>query len=241
MRNLSIELEITLRCNRECQQCNRHCNMFGPQKDSDMSLEQIDKFIAQIAAQSRRINKVVVMGGEPTIHPLFSDITYILGRELLKKKRIKRLALATNGDNLKCFSPELLGTYSYIKVAWEKLTHQYVLAAPVDLGQRQKFCTVPRHCGITLNKWGYWPCGPGGAIARLFQFPQRMGKYQLFELPESFEEFEKRDENGNYESLCGLCQWSVPKSLTITPERGPSSAYVEAIEKFDSNLKLEVY
>jgi MoaA/NifB/PqqE/SkfB family radical SAM enzyme len=43
-----------------------------------MSLSQIDRFIEQIKMKNKIIERVWLIGGEPTLHPQFSEIHKIL-------------------------------------------------------------------------------------------------------------------------------------------------------------------
>jgi len=77
----SIELEITLRCNSYCSQCSRHCNILN-YGNTDMSLNQINKFINQVEKSNQILNRISIMGGEPTLHPKLSIITQKLYNKL---------------------------------------------------------------------------------------------------------------------------------------------------------------
>jgi hypothetical protein len=225
---MNVEIEITLRCNRSCPQCNRYSNLFDfmPLDDTDMTLGQIDKFCSQVERGGQRLGKIALIGGEPLLHPELEQIVDMLHTRLREKRLVRELVMTTNGDNLKKVHPRAL-EHLRITVSWNKMGFLYSLAAPKDLGQTMRTCPVPRKCGICLNVWGYWPCGPACAISRLFDFPQ----YQRVELPKSLEEFGPLDRLGNWD-ICQLCQWAAKKPVLVRERNEPTESYQRAIEKY---------
>jgi len=221
---MRVELEITLRCNRKCPECNRYCERWPwmLMEDSVMSLEQIDKFCSQVEANGKRLTQVSLIGGEPLLHPQYAEIAKMLHERLRLKRLVREIRLCTNGDALSTTHPRDLENVR-IKVDWSKPHHRSSVTAPIDTGQALRACHVPSHCGICLNVWGYWPCGAGGAIARLFGLPQ----YQRMELPRCVEEF------GDLKPLCDLCQLSARDRIPEGVE--PSSSYRLAIEAYKAN------
>ena len=63
-----IHLTITLRCNNNCSFCLQGYHSDQEHKSLDILKSEID------AANSKSINKVVISGGEPTLHPDFIKI-----------------------------------------------------------------------------------------------------------------------------------------------------------------------
>jgi len=102
--------------------------------------------------------------------------------------------------------------------------HRCQFIVPKDTGQETRFCDVPYVCGIALNCFGYFPCGAGGAIARLFN----MRKFIMYGLPSSLTDF------GDLKELCSLCQASaVHQKMYGTDASTPSKSFEEAIRNFD--------
>lgn len=226
---MNIELEITLRCNRACKCCNRHCNAFDfmPLDDSDMTLHQIDKFCSQVAESRHRLDRISVMGGEPLLHPQIEAIMRMLKQRLVKQHLVRELQLATNGDLLKATPPRAL-EYAQNRVRWTKQEFVDMFCAPIDLDRQRHHCRVPHYCGIALNCWGYWPCGPGGAIARLFNLLQ----FQRLTLPAGFKAFGTTDANGNIPGICDYCQLSTSHYILARKGRGPTQSFIDAIEQY---------
>jgi len=229
---MNVEIEITLRCNRSCHPCNRHSNLFKfiDLSSTDMSLEQIERFCCHVEHRGEQLGHISLLGGEPLLHPKLRQITDILYNRLKKRKLVKQLNLTTNGDALRNAHPRCL-EHLNITVSWTKRGMIYVLTAPKDTQQVRRRCPVPKHCGVCLNTWGYWLCGPGAAIARLFGLKQ----FQSMELPKGIKSFGKLDQEGNLADLCELCQWSARKPMVAADNFHPSSSYVAAIERYKSD------
>ena len=165
---MNIEMEITLRCNARCPQCSRHCNLFD-YNETEMTMEQVDKFIRQVQNGGNKIGLISIMGGEPTIHPRFGEIVDLLYRELYLNHFVRFIRIATNG--IKPIAPEIKKLPIKIITSPPKnKKHRCQFIAPADCKQEVKRkCNIPADCGIALNCFGYFPCGAGASIARVFK------------------------------------------------------------------------
>ena len=192
---MNIELEITLRCNAECPSCSRHCHYGMYDYDSDVTMNQVERFIEEVKGHPG-IDMIHVMGGEPALHPSFGVIVQMLRFGLLEKNYIKRMQIVTNGTTTidASYYPGVGVCIS--RPADKADNHRCMFVAPCDTGQELKDCPVPYECGISFGAYGYWPCGAGGAIARLFGLDQ----YNLRHLPICEDEFPYRTQ------MCVLCQ-----------------------------------
>jgi hypothetical protein len=219
---MNVELEITLRCNARCPQCSRHCNIFdyGP---SDMTLDQIHRFIAQVKEHGEPLDILSLMGGEPTIHPDFEKIVLLLFDELYVKGMVRRLRIATNGRR-PIPSSIRERPIGIITSPVSKKDHRCQFIAPVDSGQQVRECPVPHVCGIALNYFGYFPCGAGGAIIRLF----RLSHLIRHELPRTVEDFRY------FHAVCGLCQASAVDPFMLRDhDPTPSLSFRAAIAAYE--------
>lgn len=218
---VNIELEITLRCNSKCPQCSRHCNVFsyGP---SDMSMDQIHRFIDQVLSSYANLGHINVMGGEPTMHPRLEEIISLLYESLVLRQKVQVLEIATNGI-LDVPEPILKLPVAIKKSPPCSKQHRCQFIAPRDTGQKMKKCNVPYIYGMALNCYGYFPCGAGGAIIRLFNMKDFI-KYELPSTPGDF---------GDLGKLCSLCQASAenPKMFGID-DCTPSKSFLDAIDKY---------
>lgn len=221
---MNIELEITLRCNVSCPQCSRHCPVVD-YSDSDMTMGQILTFAKHVVETRSEIGILSIMGGEPLLHPHFVDIVRFLHRELLPS-RVGLIQVATNGQ---IQLPDEVKTLQGLRIIVSNPAlkrHRAQFVAPRDTGQLVKHCLVPATCGIAANAYGYFPCGAGGAIARLFG----LREYALEEFPadveESFADFRIH--------LCPLCQASAAVPLMLQPGWRPMSvSFVRAFKSLN--------
>jgi len=203
---VNIELEITLRCNANCPQCSRHCPVLD-YADSDMSMNQIHIFAAQIIELDARVELLSIMGGEPLLHPNFMDVVQFL-HERLVPKRVLRMQVATN-DILPLPSEVLrLPHVRVLRSRPSTKRHRAQFVAPRDTGQETRYCQVPDTCGIAVNAFGVFPCGAGGAIARLFGYT----RFAVDVLPQDIDVG-----FGDFRAvLCPLCQASAVTPLMLS-------------------------
>jgi hypothetical protein len=184
-----------------------------------MSMEQVSRFVGEVK-RSRPLGLISVMGGEPTLHPHLGDVLSLLRVELLEKGHVREIRIATNGETP--LPVEAEGVPVYVSRPADK-KHRCQLAAPVDTGQPYRRCSIPFKCGISLNRFGYAPCGAGGAIARLFDLP-----FTRYQLPSSVAEF------GNLLPLCRLCQLGAIKRRMVRDYGNEiSESFAEALDNWE--------
>jgi len=75
-----MNLILTTDCQRKCKYCLAKDNINSPMQ---FTMENFKKAIAWIEMEKELINRVALLGGEPTIHPLFIDfLKYLLPKKL---------------------------------------------------------------------------------------------------------------------------------------------------------------
>lgn len=227
---MNLELNITLKCNLSCPNCNRLCNIYKDRTEH-MSVEQIEKFVTQ-ARNGSGIGRLKVLGGEPLLHPNFLEIYDILTKAA-KDGVINCIKIETN-KTIEFPKVEQFKFVSWGGTVQKRKKHQPMLWSPIDLGYNngpQPQCPQIGRCGMSLDKYGYLPCSLAIMIARLF------GHTDLYryDLPKDVWGLDK---------LCKNCifsmkpEWrSMYSSKTIfeqsKEETSPTKSYKEAIEKFD--------
>lgn len=235
-----IELEITLRCNQHCPTCNRHCNVYDRHSDSDMSYGQLQRFFSQVEERGDVWDTLAIMGGEPTLHEMFRDITAVCWKRLVQNGLVKKLQIWTNGKKeidldtlpvryLKPDEESIEDGFIHIITADHSTKlHCQALMSPTDTGQIMRQCKMLEQCGIALNAYGYWPCGPGSAIARLFGIKG----FSKDKLPADASEW------SGLQELCSLCQHSCHTRIPLCsswgeePTRIISPTYQNAINTY---------
>jgi len=171
-----VELEITTVCNLRCYNCDRSCRQ-APSPEN-MSLQQIHTFVDESSQLNHDWINIAILGGEPTLHPRFFKILDIMN--IYKKKHPgTRIELVTNGYG------QMVNTVLKQVPAWVKITNMKKKSnvqkfssynvAPIDLGKfsRSNFskgCEITEYCGLGLTRYGYYPCGAGASVDRVFGF-----------------------------------------------------------------------
>lgn len=169
----NYELNLTMRCQAHCTNCNRLCNLL-PDRTEDLSYEQVRHFWNEIARLKKEgvvlVHLLKLIGGEPTMHPEFPRILALclLAREngLVETVRVvtngvgnPQSTLRQNGDTWKRWKPS-------------KKRHLPFLWSPKDLGIPTKGpCRMATGCGANLDVYGWLPCGAATGLVRLFQRP----------------------------------------------------------------------
>ena len=240
----NIQLEITYRCNKLCRKCNRYCNLkkLPFLKNTDMSIEQIEKLINQIKQKNICLNRIEIMGGEPFLHPRLKDFISLLFYKLMIPGNVLSIEIVTNGiidpsDALKdCRSdPHIDKAFDEGRIVVSasppdaEKTFMYALSAPVDLGFKWNECDWPRDIGISLNIYGYWPGGACGSIALLLG----MAEYAKYDFPVKFRETWPNLK----EDLCKYCVVGC-KELVHKISGRASFSYKEAISKWMNGVFL---
>jgi len=171
-----IEINITFDCNLKCSNCNRSCSQ-APAEDH-MTLEQMERFIKESQQKTRKWEQIVLMGGEPTVHPAILEIVDMLVSYRRQVNHEVKLILATNG-----FGPEAKGVLCQLpsdigirnarkKSALQKEFYPFNLA-PVDFqvyknADYSNKCDVTWTCGPGLSRYGYYLCSNASGIDRVF-------------------------------------------------------------------------
>jgi hypothetical protein len=185
-----IELELTTFCNLQCNNCDRS----SPQAPSteNMSLEQIERFIRESVECGKKWRKIVLQGGEPLLHPQIYEIL----RMFVDYKRSFSpgtfIRVTTNGYGarvqqvIKDMPPEIfvmntgkipISREGHIKITGRpEPEFDTYHAAPIDIAQAagredidyRMGCDIPQSCGMGLTRYGFYPCGAGASVDRVF-------------------------------------------------------------------------
>lgn len=197
------ELHITYRCNLQCVNCNRMSNLRN-EHTPDMTVDDVKEFFRQC----RELNYnplVLIIGGEPTLHPDFDEICR-LAREF--RGPGKEVQVWTNGrdrqlvDRIRAkyqmsVPEETFKDKSRIDFPWD----DYYIS-PADFGIQRKKCWQhgSEICGISVDSLGYMPCAVGGMIDSVLKLGLRTKNLaDLFDNNKNAEITEKMCQH------CGAC------------------------------------
>ncbi|MGA2573490.1 MAG: radical SAM protein [Candidatus Methanomethylicaceae archaeon] len=172
-----VQVDITYDCNLRCPACCRSCSQ-APSKDY-MSVGQIDHFIQDSIRMQKKWQYIKLMGGEPTLHPDFMEILDIVRDYRDEHSPHTVIGVLTNRSKNRI--REIFGkTYDDVDYVTSQKDIDYIKSkyhpfnlAPVDFPRLGRMdysngCINPQNCGLGLNRYGFYICGNGGGIDRIF-------------------------------------------------------------------------
>ena len=222
---MNIEIDITYRCNLKCRNCNRQCYQYP--SETDMTPEQIDRFVEQSKEEGVFWECVSFLGGEPLLHPGLDDF-------IAKVRPVCRsVRVATNGTLSRNLDLRPGDVYED-----SGKTSPFPVYCPGNVAAKDLYpghdsetyhvgCYIPGTCGYGLTAYGYYPCGIAGAIDRVFNFD--VGKRHLRDLLREGAITEM------FERFCPLCGWCLVKDhgYPRTSTQLYSQSWMEAIKAAD--------
>ncbi len=172
-----IEIEITTKCNMRCYHCDRSCRQ-APSNEC-MSIDQIKYFINESIKAGKKWNFIVIIGGEPTLHPNIYEICDLLIDYKIKYSPNTKITISTNGFSVETKNvlknlPEIIHKENSSKTS-PKNSHFYTFnVAPVDVEKYikaktdfSKACSTVSTAGTALTRYGYYSCGAAASIDRV--------------------------------------------------------------------------
>lgn len=170
-----VEIEVTTKCNLKCFACNRFCSEAA--SNEHMTEAQVTRFVDESMRLGKRWDQLVIIGGEPTLHPELKDILGQITR-LRAFHSGTRFVFCTNGagervrESLKLVPSyfEISNTNPLKSTAKSKIIPEFgnSLLAPIDrIRDAVRTCQITATCGLGLSRYGYFPCGCGASVARV--------------------------------------------------------------------------
>ena len=159
---MNYEIDITRRCNFSCPGCNHLCNVIKD-ASSDMSQDDVASIVEQINACDSAPKRVIVVGGEPTLHPRCVEYCRYIKEHL---RSYSQLRMNTNFSNREVASAvealgydlaDYLGTRDPEELKIKKAAvHYNSMLSPKDEGIP---VSDPHSCFILRGLDGSGPCG----------------------------------------------------------------------------------
>jgi hypothetical protein len=171
-----MEIEITTLCNLRCYNCDRSCQQAA--SDERMTIDQVRRFVDESIKLGWKWNWIKVMGGEPTLHP---DLLPIL-------EELERYKKAYNGCVVEIITNGLANsTRETLKKVpgWVRISNTGKTSrvqdfdaynvAPIhsqgfDSQRAMKACWITNSYGVGFTRYGFYQCGAGASIDRVFGF-----------------------------------------------------------------------
>lgn len=200
-----IIIDLTQHCDLACHDCNRSCGPGQAPAGEDIDPQQVRRFTAESAAAGRRWRRIMLEGGEPTLHPRLDEIL----DELLRYRRDHApqcvIELCTNGHGemarrVLAGLPRGVRAKNSAKPPVADQGHMAFNVAPADLpafagADFTEGCYIHFIFGLGLTRAGYYPHPVCGGIDRVYGFDVGLKR-----LPATAAELA-----GQMRRLCPLC------------------------------------
>ena len=197
--NTVIQIDITNACHLACANCTRHVGHH--RKPYFMDLDTIGRAIRSLEGFPGRIG---IMGGEPTLHPKFTEILALV-RELIPDK--SKREFWTAGFKWKKYRDDVLDTFTVQRIAFNNHTqttgmHQPLLVAIDEVVEDEEirsiliencpfqsswsasitpkgafFCEIAASLDWLLDGPGGYPIEPGWWDKKPDQFADQVAEY----------------------------------------------------------------
>lgn len=200
-----IIIDVTHRCDLGCRDCNRSCGAGQAPAAEEIDPEQVRRFIAESAAAGRRWRRIMLEGGEPTLHPRLEEILDILLRYRREHAPGCVIELCSNGHGERARRvlaglPPGVAVKDSAKRPVAEQGHLAFNVAPADLpafadADFSEGCYIHSIFGLGLTRAGYYPHPVCGGIDRIFGFDVGLKR-----LPAAAAELA-----GQMRRLCPLC------------------------------------
>ena len=200
-----IIIDLAHCCDLACPGCNRSCGLGQAPAAEFIGLDQIERFVAESAAAGKRWRRIMLEGGEPTLHPRLAAILEMLRRYRERYSPDCVIELCTNGcgpqaRRLSAHPPPGVRVKNSAKSPGRENRHIAFNVAPIDqpgfagadFGQG---CYIHAIFGLGLTRHGYYPHPICGGIDRVFGFD--IGVKSLAAVPSGI--------HGQMSRLCPYC------------------------------------
>ncbi len=242
MKRINVEMQLTLRCQIACTNCNRLMGRFPDQgTQDDMSVRQVMRFVEQLAASPVQVKRLKLLGGEPLLHPEFERVYHVLGAATIEGF-IQSVKIECN----RIIARPDLPKYNAIRWAGKPFNRKRHLPAcwsPTDLGlpTPNAPCSMPRICGVSLDAYGYSLCS---VCSRMLSVFMREDLY-VDEFPADWRNVFAE----TIEEICPHCIFSAPQEfkdlhcypLAETPLKAEraTETWQAWLDQFDGHAKKE--
>jgi hypothetical protein len=177
----TVELCITYRCQNRCNNCSNLCTQAPA--TGDLSLDDIDNFIAESVTNNHQWKVITIHGGEPTKHENFIEICKKLIDYKNKNNPQCVVWVVSNGygeeteelliesANLGVANGISFKPGTNIDASRNPIWYVPVNDSPTDNGASSFLgCFQPKDCGVCRNYLGWYECSPAAAAARVFSY-----------------------------------------------------------------------
>ncbi|HEX7503021.1 MAG TPA: radical SAM protein [Acidobacteriota bacterium] len=175
-----IIIDLAHCCDLQCPGCNRSCGLGQAPAAEFIGLDQIERFVAESVAAGKNWRRIMLEGGEPTLHPRLPAILEVLLHFREHYSPASVIELCTNGygplaRRLSDRPPPGVRVKNSAKSPQRKNRHIAFNVAPIDMAgfagaDFSQGCYIHSIFGLGLTRHGYYPHPICGGIDRVFGF-----------------------------------------------------------------------
>ncbi len=203
-----------------------------------MTVDQVSLFVQESIDLRWLWYEIEVLGGEPTLHPEFPTIIQPL-QEYTRFNPDCTVLLVSNGYGprvrrmLKAV-PEFVTIENTMKERVNSIPFNGYNLAPIDHEDYQhdtftRGCRIVSECGVGLSRHGYYLCGAGASVDRVFGFG--LG------IP-SLSQVSRKSLDAQRKRLCGLCGHYRGRQLKIRTKNEMSASWTAAYKRYTTSKPL---
>ncbi len=175
-----IGIALTYACNLRCHNCDE--SSAQAPADTQMSVEQIQRFVNECTAANYHWDLMEIAGGEPTMHPDFLEIIDILRTYRNRYSPHTRIKVLTNGagDKVQQLVAQVPGDIEVENSGKSgkrqvELKHATFNLTPEEVAGYEKVdyrngCEYTHRCGTGLGPAGYYHCPVAAGMDRIFEW-----------------------------------------------------------------------
>lgn len=165
-----LELHLTYRCDLACPSCNRASFVREP-PTPDMTLDDARDLFRQARELGWQPNLVLIIGGEPTVHPDFVEFVRLSAEFNDNRVQVWSNAYSPRARQL-CEQVRDAGWCSLVPETAKPggsvldFPNTDIFVSPADFGLTRTKCYQHQSeiCGISADSRGVSPCAIGGMI-----------------------------------------------------------------------------
>lgn len=195
-----IGIALTYACNLRCYNCDE--SSAQAPEDTQMTVEQIQRFVDEWAAANYRWELMEIAGGEPTMHKDFFKILDILRGYRDRYSPHSRIKVLTNGtgDRVKQMISQIPADVEVENSNKEgkrqtELRHATFNLTPEEVPgysnvEYRNACEWTERCGTGLGPSGYYHCPVAAGMDRIFEW--NIGRQSLPSEDDDMEDLAER-------------------------------------------------
>jgi len=244
-----IIIDLTHCCDLECPGCNRSCGLNQAPAAEFIGLDQIERFVGESIAAGKRWRRIMLEGGEPTLHPRLPEILAALLRYRERYSPDSVIELCTNGRGpaarrLIDRPPPGVRIKNSAKSPERKNRHIAFNIAPIDQAgftgaDFSQGCYIHAIFALGLTRHGYYPHPICGGIDRVLGFD--IGRKNLSDVAGGVREQMSRlcPYCGHFREFRGrdgrLATKVLPQHTDDSPPERMSPSWIEAYRNYRRN------